>query len=129
MITENLSTLQIHKLTQDQFKREKDAGNLVPTAIYLTPDEAPDTTLSVDGRPADSKAVGEALAGKQPAGDYALASDLVGLASETYVNEAIIAAIPTITEADEGKVLMVVNGKLQLVALSLSVDENGVVSV
>jgi hypothetical protein len=35
--------------------------------------------------------------------------------------------IPEITEADNGKVLMVVNGKLQLVNLNLSVDANGVV--
>ena len=37
--------------------------------------------------------------------------------------------IPEITEADNGKVLMVVNGALQLVNLNLSVDANGVLSV
>ena len=37
--------------------------------------------------------------------------------------------LPTITEADNGKVLMVVNGTLQLVDLSLSVDANGVISM
>jgi len=37
--------------------------------------------------------------------------------------------LPEITEADNGKVLMVVNGKLQLVSLNLSVDANGVVSM
>ena len=37
--------------------------------------------------------------------------------------------IPEITEADNGKVLMVVNGKLQLVTLNMSVDANGVLSV
>lgn len=37
--------------------------------------------------------------------------------------------IPEITEADNGKVLMVVNGRLQLVNLNLSVDANGVVSM
>jgi hypothetical protein len=37
--------------------------------------------------------------------------------------------IPEITEADNGKVLMVVNGKLQLVNLNLSVDTNGVISI
>lgn len=35
--------------------------------------------------------------------------------------------LPEITEADNGKVLMVVNGRLQLVSLNLSVDANGVV--
>jgi phage-related tail fiber protein len=37
--------------------------------------------------------------------------------------------IPEITEADNGKVLMVVNGKLQLVNLNLSVDANGVLTM
>lgn len=37
--------------------------------------------------------------------------------------------LPEITEADNGKVLMVVNGKLQLVSLNLSIDANGVVSM
>lgn len=39
MITENLSTLKIHKLTQAQYERERDAGKLDPTALYLTPDD------------------------------------------------------------------------------------------
>lgn len=38
-------------------------------------------------------------------------------------------ALPEVTEADNGKVLMVVNGKYQLVTLNLSVDANGVVSM
>lgn len=37
--------------------------------------------------------------------------------------------IPEITAADNGKVLMVVNGKLQLVNLNLSVDANGVLTM
>lgn len=37
--------------------------------------------------------------------------------------------IPTITASDNGKVLMVVNGKLQLADLNLSIDANGVVSM
>lgn len=38
-------------------------------------------------------------------------------------------AIPEITEADNGKVLMVVNGSIQLVDLNLNVDASGVLSV
>lgn len=37
--------------------------------------------------------------------------------------------IPEITEDDNGKVLMAVNGKLQLVNLNLSIDANGVLSM
>ena len=39
MITENVSTLKIHKLSQSQYNRELEAGNLEVNAIYLTPEE------------------------------------------------------------------------------------------
>ena len=39
MNIENLSTLKIHRLTQAQYERERDAGNLEENALYLTPDE------------------------------------------------------------------------------------------
>lgn len=39
MITENLSALKIHKLTQEQYDRELAAGNIDESALYLTPDE------------------------------------------------------------------------------------------
>ena len=42
MITENLSTLKIHKLSQEQYERELAAGRLDENAIYLTPDEEVD---------------------------------------------------------------------------------------
>ena len=42
MITENLSTLKIHKLTQEQYDRELAAGRIDETALYLTPDEDSD---------------------------------------------------------------------------------------
>ena len=42
MITENLSTLKIHKLTQAQYDRELEAGRIDPNALYLTPDEDAD---------------------------------------------------------------------------------------
>lgn len=39
MITENLSILKIHKLSQTQYERELAAGNIDPNALYLTQDE------------------------------------------------------------------------------------------
>lgn len=39
MVTENLSTLKIHKLSQNQYDRELAAGNIDPNALYLTPEE------------------------------------------------------------------------------------------
>ena len=41
----------------------------------------------------------------------------------------IVPTLPAVTQADNGKVLMVVNGKYQLVNLNLSIDANGVVSM
>jgi hypothetical protein len=38
--TENLKTLKIHKLTQAQYDRELEAGNIDETALYLTPDDS-----------------------------------------------------------------------------------------
>lgn len=60
MITENLSTLKIHKLSKEQYERELNAGRLNENEIYLTTD-APDTTLSISGTAADAKAVGDAI--------------------------------------------------------------------
>lgn len=42
LITENLSTLKIHKLTQEQYDRALASGNIDPNALYLTPDEGID---------------------------------------------------------------------------------------
>ena len=39
MNTENLSTLIIHKLTQDQYNRVFEEGEIDENALYLTPDE------------------------------------------------------------------------------------------
>ena len=39
MITNNLSTLKIHKLSQEQYNRELAAGTLDANALYLTPNE------------------------------------------------------------------------------------------
>lgn len=38
MQTENLSTLKIHKLSQEQYEREVNNGTIDAQAIYLTPD-------------------------------------------------------------------------------------------
>lgn len=43
LITENLSTLKIHKLTQEQYDRESRAGRLDESAFYLTPEEEYET--------------------------------------------------------------------------------------
>lgn len=44
MVTENLSILKIHKLTQSQYDREVASGDIDPNALYLTPEEEIDLT-------------------------------------------------------------------------------------
>jgi len=48
MITENLSALKIHKLTQAQYDRELAAGNIDDNALYLTPEEEVYTESEID---------------------------------------------------------------------------------
>ena len=42
MFIENVSTLKIHKLTQEQYNRELAAGNIDENALYLVPDKGID---------------------------------------------------------------------------------------
>lgn len=46
MITENVSTLTIHKMSHEQYEREYKAGNIDPNAIYLTPDPTDEVNLA-----------------------------------------------------------------------------------
>lgn len=59
-----------------------------------------DTTLSNEGHVADAKAVGDALAEKQPIGDYALQGDLDALGTlvgDTAVSAQISSAVDAVT--------------------------------
>jgi hypothetical protein len=56
-----------------------------------------DATLTQEGYAADAKAVGDALAGKQPVGDYALASDIPSVPSW-----ALSETKPTYTASEVG---------------------------
>ena len=54
MIIENLSTLKIHKLTQEQYDRELSADKLDENALYLTPDKEIDLSPYVTKEQIDS---------------------------------------------------------------------------
>ena len=47
MITQNLPTLKIHQLTDEQYKRVKESADYDPNALYLTPDEVIDLSKYV----------------------------------------------------------------------------------
>ena len=63
MITENVSNLIIHKLSKEQYIRERDAGRLDPNALYATPEDEieVDSTLTQTGFAAEAKATGDAI--------------------------------------------------------------------
>ena len=46
MITKNLATLKIHKLSQEQYDRELSAGHIDTDALYLTPDNRSEITVA-----------------------------------------------------------------------------------
>lgn len=75
MKTENLSTLKIHKLTQEQYDRELAAGRIDENAIYLTPDE--EIIFPVDSVNGKTGAVN-------------LSASDVGAATEKYVDDSIV---------------------------------------
>ena len=87
MITENLSTLEINKLTKAQYERELAAGNINENALYLTPEEEMliDATLSISNMSADAKATGDAISAVST-----LVNTLVG---DISVSEQINSAI------------------------------------
>ena len=55
MFIENISTLKIHKLSQEQYDRELAAGNIDEHALYLVPDKSLD--LSEYAKTADVEAL------------------------------------------------------------------------
>ena len=100
MITENLSTLKIHKLSQTQYERELAAGNLDKTALYLTPDEEIDLS---------SYATVEQLNNKADA-DH----------THSYNSLSDKPAIPVVTAEDNGKFIRVVDGAWAAVAVGIA---------
>jgi hypothetical protein len=62
MITENLSTLKIHTLTQAQYERARENGTLEEFALYLTPDDENFATIEqVNAALAEAKAYADSL--------------------------------------------------------------------
>jgi hypothetical protein len=85
LITENLSTLKIHKLTQAQYDRELEAGNLDPNALYLTPDDSHPVLCTEQDLTKEQQA-------------------------QVRENIGIAQIIPETTADDNGKFMRVVNG-------------------
>lgn len=108
MKTENISTLKIHQLTQEQYDRELAAGRIDANALYLTPDvrsentnqATPETYGAVgDGVTDDAAAITQALAASKNVifdGDktYAVGSTIV-IPADSMVDFRGATIVPT----------------------------------
>jgi hypothetical protein len=104
--TENLSTLKIHKLTQEQYDRESANGTLDENALYLTPDEEIDFPVdSVNGK----------------TGEVVLSASDVGARPNTWMPTAAnVGAVPT---------SRTVNGKALSSNITLSASDVGALPI
>lgn len=93
MITENLSTLKIHKLTQEQYDRELNAGNIDESALYLTPYQTTDIYVQNE-EPIDAY-------------DGSLWVDIDEVGSGNSTGNG---SLPSYSTANNGQILTVVNG-------------------
>ena len=69
MITQNLPTLKIHQLTDEQYKRVKESEDYDPNALYLTPDEVIDLSKYVT-KEESGAAINTALAHAKASGEF-----------------------------------------------------------
>ena len=81
MITENLPTLKIHNLTQEQYNRALTNGNIDETALYLTPEEEIDFSIY---------ATVEQMNGKANTSHTHNISDVTDLQSSLDAKQAIV---------------------------------------
>lgn len=89
MNTENLQTLKIHKLTQAQYDRELQAGNIDANALYLTPDEEIDLSPYATIEQVDTKA------DKKHSHTVANISDLTATAAELNYMDGVTSNVQT----------------------------------
>jgi hypothetical protein len=119
MITENLSTLKIHKLTQEQYDRELAAGRIDENALYLTPDEEIDLsayatvddlnekTAEINSKLSDfatKTEVNNLVANKANVSHTHTASEIEGMPSVAYGTEDLEAGV---SELETGKIYFV----------------------
>ena len=96
--TQNLSTLKIHKLSQEQYLRELEAGNIDEYALYLTPSDngsyKQDKLVGVQGQVVGFDENGNAIAQNMPKVEVDNTLSIEGAAADA---KAVGDALATIT--------------------------------
>lgn len=98
MLIENLATLKIHRLTQEQYDRELAAGRIDPNAIYLTPDEGADLSDYITTDQLED-AVEDALAKAKASGEFKGENGYTPVRGTDYWTEADKAEIKAYIDA------------------------------
>lgn len=88
MKTENLSTLKINKLTDKQYKREYEAGNIKANELYLTPDNTEQEIQNLQD-------------------NIDLLDEKINTLSSGGLTREIVSTLPDILEANEQTIYMV----------------------
>jgi hypothetical protein len=110
LIAENLSTLKIHKLTQAQYDKAKEAGNIDKNALYLTPDEETDVPVySINGKTGVVTLTAAEISALPLNAEVVLYSKQA-LTEEQQAQARKNLGIPSTTADDNGKFLRVVDG-------------------
>lgn len=112
MITENLSTLKINKLSQEQYDKALSEGKINPNEIYLTPDEPQKTFYN-----------GDLLSVKHNF-DYHAYEDISNLA--IIIPSSNILCSVMFKTADSGTVTISIDGAKGYIGKAPDLEENGV---
>lgn len=96
MIKTDVSTLKIHKLTQAQYEREREAGRLDENALYLTPDESTDLSLYVTTDKLNDS-ITDALALAKASGEFDGKDYVLTDGDKAEIVAMVLADMPTYT--------------------------------
>jgi hypothetical protein len=116
LITENLSTLKINKLTQEQYDKALSEGKIKHNEIYLTPDESTCVKLETFGD-------GEHFVVENNK-DYH-ADDYIATLTIVIPDDNILCSL-MFTTVDSGTVQITIDGAKGYIGKAPDLEENGV---
>ena len=122
MITENLSTLKIHKLTQEQYNRELANNTLDKNAIYLTPEEEIDLSGYATTEQLNGKANSEHTHTVSEITDLQSSLDETLESAKSYANEQIstIPSVDAYTKEEINNTVAEINESINIAVSNLA---------